>query len=89
MTRGQTIDPDYSTIVNGIEITPWDPSGTSVSLDLAGIFDIQPGQVITVENGLKAKTLLVSPLEITEIDLKNDKVYGIATHDENIHLSGE
>ncbi len=83
---GTTINPDYSTIVNGIEITPWDPSGTSVSLDLAGIFDIQPGQVITVENGLKAKTLLVSPLEITEIDLKNDKVYGIATHDENIHL---
>ncbi len=77
----------YSAILTDIEITPWNQNENQVSLDLSGIFNIQPYQFIKVTDGVTEKTLEVPPLEITEIDLVNDKVYGIATH-MRISMSG-
>jgi len=46
--------------------------------DLAGVFDLQVGQYVTMTDGNVSKTVQVSVLTITEVDHENEVLRGIA-----------
>lgn len=50
-----------------------------VVVNLAGIIDIQAGDVISMTNGVITKEIVVTNLEFTDIDWVHDTVSGIAT----------
>jgi polyisoprenoid-binding protein YceI len=57
---------------------PWDPSMTYVNFNLWGVFDIQPGYLVSLSVGATTKTLTVSALAFTDFDIDNDTVSGVA-----------
>jgi oligopeptide transport system substrate-binding protein len=46
--------------------------------DLAGAFELEVGQYVTMTDGVVSRTVQVSVLQITEVDRENDIVSGIA-----------
>lgn len=46
--------------------------------DLAGVFDLQVGQYVSMTDGMVTKTVLVSKLTITSVNLANDTLSGVA-----------
>jgi len=56
----------------------WDPSQTYVAFNLWGVFDIQPGHLVTLRQGDTEKSTTVTALEFTELDVDADTVTGIA-----------
>ena len=79
--KGETI----TVKVGGQEFTgtvgnaPWDPNLGYVSIDLAGRYDLKPGDIVTMTDGPIIKTTVVTDLEITSYDLEKDTVQGKAT----------
>jgi basic membrane lipoprotein Med (substrate-binding protein (PBP1-ABC) superfamily)/fibronectin type 3 domain-containing protein len=78
-------DPDYSAsqTVGG---NPKDPSYSYAQFNLWGVFDIQPGFEVRMSQGATTKTLIVSPLAFTDIDLLVDTVRGSASPDTRIDI---
>ncbi len=68
-----------------VSAAPWNPYESWFEFRLFGEYDIQAGDVITITDGINTKTLQVSPLAFTDIDLNNDLVYGLA--DPNINVA--
>jgi hypothetical protein len=72
-----TPDPnDYSASAAVPEPDP--DASTVVIFELAGIFDLQPGQIITVTDGISGKQTVVTELAFTSVDVLTDEVYGVA-----------
>ncbi|MBI5943074.1 MAG: PKD domain-containing protein [Chloroflexi bacterium] len=57
---------------------PWNPGEHRFDLNLFGQFDIQPGFVVTASSGGITKSLLMTSLAFTDIDIDLDLVTGIA-----------
>ncbi|RPI90039.1 MAG: hypothetical protein EHM40_19395, partial [Chloroflexi bacterium] len=72
-------------IINGVSFgnavlvdrAPWDSSSFYTQFDLGG-YDVQVGDVITVEGAGITKELIVSPLRVTDVDLTLDLLLGEA-----------
>ncbi len=78
------LNPDY-TDTETIVVDPKDPNGTYAEFNLQSLFDIQPGFVVNMNDGITTKTHTVTVLEFTSIDLGSDLVYGIA--DPNVRVN--
>ncbi len=65
--------------------TTVDKSGTFV-FDLAGILDVQPGDVVSVSDGIITKQLVVSNLTITAVDEEADTISGNADPDSSVEI---
>ncbi len=74
-TTNDYISPEPVTVT---QTAPWSSDETYVFFDLKEIFDIQPGFVVSVSDGMTTKTHTVTNLAFTDIDLDNDTVTGIA-----------
>jgi len=68
---------DYSD-TQTVEEAPWDPSQTYAEIQFEGVYDVQPGDVVTLTDGTTTKTHVVTMIEITGYDLENDLVFGVA-----------
>ena len=78
--------PDYSmgTDVNGY--TDWDSHVTLGTFNLNGLFEIQPGMILTISGAGSTRELLVSNLTITNIDQENDIITGGTEPDQNLWM---
>ena len=65
---------------------PWNPGEFRFDLDLRGLFDIEPGQVVTVTDGTAIKQTTVTNLAFTDIDLDTDIVTGVAGADADVNV---
>jgi len=57
---------------------PWGPMPTAI-FDLSGLYDLQPGQVVTVSGADVTKSLLVTHVEITSVDMEADSISGVTS----------
>lgn len=73
--------PDYTTTQVSAGFEDWDHG-----FELAGIFDIQPGYLVTVSDGSTAKLHTVTHLTITNIDIDTDTISGTADPDSFVHV---
>ena len=76
-------DPDVAGPVNysdsqTVILAPWNPDQTWVLFDLQGVFDVQPGHIVTLTHGTTAKTHTVTNLAVTAVDPGADTVSGTA-----------
>lgn len=71
-------NPDY-TDTTTVAPAPWDPNQTWFNLDFNGQFDLKPGYVVRVTDGLFDKTHTVTTYRITSINIDADVVSGTAT----------
>jgi len=69
-----------------VGVPSWDPNSTYVSFNLSGVYDIQPGDELTLSNGLTPKTTKVTSLAITGIDVDHELVFGIAEPSSKVDL---
>jgi hypothetical protein len=58
---------------------PWNPYEIRFDYNFSGEYDIQPGDVVTVTDGVSTKSTTVTSLAFTDIDLDTDVVTGIAS----------
>ncbi len=65
---------DSGTVVE----SSWDPDFTRVPFNLYGIFDVLPGHVVTMTDGVTTKVHVVTNLEVTDTDPDSDTVTGTA-----------
>jgi hypothetical protein len=63
-----------------------DPGQTYVEFPLYDIFDVLAGQVVTLTDGVTAKSLTVTPATITAIDPAADTIAGTATPGTDINV---
>lgn len=56
----------------------WNPSERRFDLDMNGVFDIKPGDVVTATDGTTLKTHTVTALAFTDINIDTDVVTGVA-----------
>jgi hypothetical protein len=82
---GTTKNPDY-TDTRTIGLAPWDPSQTYAEFNLRGIFDIQPGFVVSLSDGTTTKTHIVTSLAVTDYNLDLDTVLGVAAPGSHVDL---
>ncbi|MBI3738362.1 MAG: PhnD/SsuA/transferrin family substrate-binding protein, partial [Chloroflexi bacterium] len=78
-------NPDYTTNKTVTGVADWDPR-TYVSFDLSGIYDIQPGDTVSMSNGSLTKTTIVANLSFTNVDLDTNMVYGIAEPNQTVNI---
>ena len=78
---------DYSATETSI-ITPWEPdsSATWVWFEFPGAYDMKPGDVVTLTDGITERTHVVQNLDITEINLDENQVYGTTDGEKNVIL---
>lgn len=58
----------------------------TLDFDLAGEFDILPGHIITLSDGITTKTHIVTDLEISGVDLELDLVEGFAASESGVEV---
>ncbi|MBI5352063.1 MAG: BMP family ABC transporter substrate-binding protein [Chloroflexi bacterium] len=58
--------------------TPWGETRPYFQYQFNGEFDILPGDVVSVTDGTTSRTITISPLAFTDVDLDTDVVTGIA-----------
>lgn len=63
------------TRTKNVELDPW---CGNPCFELAGLFDLQVDQYVTLTDGTVTKTVQVSPLRITSVDAANDTLSGMA-----------
>ena len=70
---------DYST-TGTVDWAPWDTSQTQtyISFNLWGVYDIQPGDEVSLSGSTVTKKTTVTDLAITSFDMDADTVSGIA-----------
>ena len=76
----------YTTTSIVVGDTPWNSGQTYAFFDLAGEFDIQLGYTVSISNVTTTKTLTVSGLTFTHIDIDNDLVEGVGNPDERVNV---
>ncbi len=81
-----TIDTDQYTDNATVGTAPWDPNMTYVLFDLSGIFDLQPGQVVTLSDGDTTKTHTITDLAVTVVDEALDTITGTATSPADVEV---
>jgi hypothetical protein len=57
---------------------PWNPNENVADFDLEG-FDVQPGFILEVTDGITTRTMTTANLDITGFDLTADTITGVAT----------
>ncbi len=70
-----TVSPDY---IDSQTVTSGPLGETVVSFELNGVFDVQPGHVVTLSNDTTTKTHIVRNLTVTSVALAADTVSGTA-----------
>jgi hypothetical protein len=65
---------------------PWDENQTWFMYNFSGEFDIQPGHIVTVSDGIVTKTHTVTNITITEIDQDTEIVHGSADPSANVDV---
>jgi hypothetical protein len=71
-------DTDYKATQPVTPGPPPDPDQTLLGFNLRGVFDIQPGHVVTLTNGAITKAHTVTDLAVTDVDPESDTVSGTA-----------
>lgn len=69
--------PDYSDTGTVVK-QEWYPGETKVHFQLGGLFEVQPGHIVTLTDGMRTKEHIVTNLSITSVDLNSDTVSGTA-----------
>jgi hypothetical protein len=75
----------YSAIATPV-VADWDPNQTFFGLDLWEEFDIQAGMYVVATNGEATKDHWVTPLEIQDVDLGSDLVFGVAEGNSELNI---
>ena len=65
---------------------PWDPNSSYTEFHLSDIYEIKPGDEISLTNGIITKTTVVTYLDITDFDVVQDTVSGIAAPNFKVDL---
>ena len=73
----ETQTPDYP---------DWDPNQTYAQFYFQGIFDLQPGDIIKLQNDLQFKVYTVTHLTVTGFNLDLDQVVGVATPESTVWI---
>jgi len=72
-------DPGNGVLYTETKIVEEEPTWCGYPcFDLQGIFTIEVGQYVTMSDAYVTKTVLVSPLTVTNIDAANDTISGLA-----------
>jgi hypothetical protein len=77
--------PDYTTTAI-VDVAPWDPNQSVAEFNLGGVFDFEPGMVITVANSYFTKQLIVQPLFVTQMNTLTDVVTGLTTPNQSMWM---
>jgi hypothetical protein len=64
----------------------WDPNQTYAQFYFQGIYDLQPGDIISLENDLQAKVYTVTHVAVTGFDLDADQVFGMASSNSTVWI---
>ncbi|MBI2333810.1 MAG: hypothetical protein HYU84_16930, partial [Chloroflexi bacterium] len=80
LTRSGVVSTDPS----GWECQTW--WGYCFVLDLGGEFDVQAGQLITITDGIRTRSHVVTTLQITDVNWVNSTISGIAEPLSEINL---
>jgi hypothetical protein len=70
-------DPDH-TGTTTVTAASWDESQTWFNLDFHGQYNLKPGDVVTVSDGITTKTHTVTNMKITDFDYAADTISGTA-----------
>jgi hypothetical protein len=73
-------DPEAPDLAITVETNSWGDFGLDLA-DQDPPFDLQGGQVVTVTDGVLTRTLTISTLRITAIDVEQSTISGVADHD--------
>jgi peptide/nickel transport system substrate-binding protein len=60
-------------------VAPWDPNTIEAQFDLAGHLDLVPGDEVTISGGGFTKTLTITNITVTKLDVVNDTISGTAS----------
>jgi len=86
------ISPDYEQD-EPVVPTPWDPNSAWATFNFVGLYDMKPGDVVTLNEGETIRAHTVQNLGITALDAEADTVAGTADADAEIyvwpHATGE
>jgi hypothetical protein len=63
-----------------------DPNIGSVWFDLVGVYDLKPGDLVTMTDGVSTRSLVVSILSIDAVDLEADTISGTVEHGAQVRL---
>jgi len=74
---GTVDNPDY-TNTTPVVFHPGDPNMTWFHFEFSGVYDLKPGDIVTVTDGTHTKFHVVTPVEVTSADVASDTVSGTA-----------
>jgi hypothetical protein len=77
-------DTDYTATQPVTPAPPPDPHQTVVVFVLRGVFDVQPGHVVTLTNSAITKAHIVTDLAVTGVDPETNTVSGTAPPDTEV-----
>ncbi|MFZ5920951.1 MAG: BMP family ABC transporter substrate-binding protein [Chloroflexota bacterium] len=80
------LSPDYTTSRIIRPLAGFDDRDTVVAFRLAGLFDIQPGYIVTLDDGVTAKTVVVTDLDVSAADPETDTITGAAAPGSDVDL---
>ena len=71
------LNPDFEKD-QPVDVTPWDPNGAWVTFNFAGEYNMKPGDVVTLSDGVTTRTLTIQNLALTRVEIQQDSVSGTA-----------
>ncbi len=77
--------PDYSGD-EPVVPTPWDPNQLWVQFNFANTYDMKPGDIVSLDDGVTARAHTVRNLGVTAVDESADTVAGTAEAGETVHV---
>jgi len=81
-SNGVGVDKTVTTTVGP---APWNPNEILADFDLEG-FDVQPGFILEVTDGITTRTMTTANLDITGFDLDADTITGVATPNTEVQV---
>jgi hypothetical protein len=69
-----------------VGVAPWDPNQSYIEFNLAGIYDIQPGDYVSLSDASITKDTTVTDLDLSEVNIVLDTVGGKAAADSEVLL---
>jgi hypothetical protein len=81
-----TLEVDGQVYTGEVGVTDWDPNQSYIEFNLADIYDIQPGDYVSLSYGTVTKDTTVTYLDLTEVNIVLDTVSGKAAPGTNIDL---
>jgi hypothetical protein len=82
-TTTETVDYTAQTVVY---IPEWNPNETRFELNFNGVYDLKPGDVVTVTDSITIKTHVVTNFALVEINPNTDMVFGHASPNNQINV---